>query len=465
MSSTIQRFTPPTCTLEITGEKFPLSHWTKQEIWQKLQFELKFDDPRIATANQVIIKGQQQDLAKLQLAIDNYVPKHLHTPSQSLSSQTNPQKSQVEQDEPHLESQGLVNHKLYFGNLLHNSDQDHIKLSTVQLFDLVTALAAYQAEIATLKETKQSTPARKKAFFWGGIALGAIAVAGVTTILSPSRLQENSASSTQTESSIPADIPELAEIIPPPTPEASKQNRSQVQRTKPLTSATRLPPPPAVDTPKPKPDIPDPADYPLADVARQSGLSNAPKSADTVEPKKTTTVVPPTDPKEPEKPAIIAQDNTPKDNAIELKPAPELNELKSSTENQQQINPFPNSVLDFPKNSPAKTNEEPIPPRNSNLALRDASSPASQIQEVTTYFKNHWQPPADLKQSLEYRLLLNADGSIKKIIPLGKASRLYLSRTKIPVNGESFISPPTPSQSSAIRLLLNPDGQIQAFNE
>ncbi|MEO0837118.1 MAG: hypothetical protein AAFY16_14395, partial [Cyanobacteria bacterium J06642_3] len=141
-------------------------------------------------------------------------------------------------------------------------------------------------------------------------------------------------------------------------------------------------------------------------------------------------------------------------------------ELKSSTENQpQQINPISNSVLDLPKNSPAKATEELIPPQNFNLALRDAPPPASQIQEVTTYFKNHWQPPADLKQSLEYRLLLNADGSIKRIIPLGKASRLYLSRTKIPVNGESFISPPSPSQSSTIRLLLNPDGQIQAFGE
>ncbi|MEM8723797.1 MAG: DUF4335 domain-containing protein [Cyanobacteria bacterium P01_G01_bin.39] len=462
MSSTTQRFTPPTCTLEITGEKNSLSYRTKQEIRQKLQFELKFDDPRIATANQVIIKGEQQDLAKLLLAIDNYVPEHLHTPSQSFSSQTNPQTIQVEQDKPHLESQGLVNHKLYFGSLVHNSNSDHIKLSTVQLFDLVTALAAYQAGIATLSETKQSTPARKKAFFWGGIVTAAIAVAGVTTILSPSRLQENSASSTQTESPTPADIPELAEIISPTVPEASNQNRSQPQRTKPLTSATRLPPPPAVDTPKPKPDIPDPADYPLADVARQSGLSNPPKLADTVELRETTTVVLPTTKKKPE---IIAQNNITQDNAIKLKSAPELNELKLSTENQQPINPPANSVLDVPSDSPTKSTKELIPPQNSNLALRDAPPPASQIQEVTTYFKDHWQPPADLKQSLEYRLLLNADGSIKRIIPLGKASRLYLSRTKIPVNGESFISPPSPSQSSTIRLLLNPDGQIQAFGE
>ena len=85
--------------------------------------------------------------------------------------------------------------------------------------------------------------------------------------------------------------------------------------------------------------------------------------------------------------------------------------------------------------------------------------------EAKIYFEQKWQPPGELKQSLEYRLLLNADGSIKRVVSLGKGSQLYLDQTNIPVNGELFISPLSESQSSTIRLLLNPDGRVQAFTE
>jgi hypothetical protein len=61
--------------------------------------------------------------------------------------------------------------------------------------------------------------------------------------------------------------------------------------------------------------------------------------------------------------------------------------------------------------------------------------------------------------------LLDRDGSIKRVVPLGKAAQLYLSQTNIPVNGEPFIAPLTPSQSSTIRLLLNPNGGVQVFTE
>jgi len=114
------------------------------------------------------------------------------------------------------------------------------------------------------------------------------------------------------------------------------------------------------------------------------------------------------------------------------------------------------------------TAKDEISAQNSDVAVGgslNSSTPPSQIQEVIAYFENQWQPPANLKQSLEYRLLLNEDGSIKKVVPLGKASGLYLSQTNIPVNGESFMTPPDPTQSSTIRLLLNPDGNVQAFIE
>jgi len=89
----------------------------------------------------------------------------------------------------------------------------------------------------------------------------------------------------------------------------------------------------------------------------------------------------------------------------------------------------------------------------------------SQTQEIAAYFENNWQPPETLQQSLEYRLFVAPDGSIQKVIPLGKAARTYLDKTKIPLNGESFISPVSTKQSVKVRLLLNPNGKVQAFEE
>ena len=462
MSSTIHRFTPPTCTLEINGKKSALSRWTRQDIFQKIKFKLRFDDPRQATSKQIIIQGNQQDLLQLYTAVNHYAQKQLHTSFKVINI---PEKTQTETrlqtDDPYLKSQGLVHHQLFFGSLNHNSNSHNMRLSTVQLFDLVTALEAYQAKIATLPETKSAvSPSKKIVPLWGGIAAVAIAAIGITTIIFKSPWQQNIASSPESQPLPQAEIPELDEILPPQSPATVKQPISKPKLTKPLTSANRLPPPPAVETPKPKPDIPDPADYPLADVARQSGLNNSPKQS-------------------AESTIIATETNPAEESTVESTIAPEKKvELESTSLSKEQknqldttINPESNSELDIINNSPVNTVKDQAVSQNSDLAIRSLSEsspsqiPRSQVQQVVAYFENQWQPPADLKQSLEYRLRLNEDGSIKKVIPLGKASRLYLSQTNIPVNGESFMSPPSENQSSTIRLLLNPDGNVQAFIE
>ena len=103
--------------------------------------------------------------------------------------------------------------------------------------------------------------------------------------------------------------------------------------------------------------------------------------------------------------------------------------------------------------------------KNSDLASGNSPQQSDRLQEIADYFQDKWQPPADLKQSLEYRLYLNKDGAIAKVVPLGKAARLYLSQTNIPVKGEPFISPGGKSKTKVIRLLLNPDGGIKVFEE
>jgi len=88
-----------------------------------------------------------------------------------------------------------------------------------------------------------------------------------------------------------------------------------------------------------------------------------------------------------------------------------------------------------------------------------------QVAEVRSYFQKRWQPPSGLSQTLEYSLTLNADGSIQRIIPLGKAAGDFIDRTDIPLPGEPFVSAVDGGRNPSIRLVLTPDGKVSTFLE
>ncbi len=417
MFITFHRFTPPTCTLEIKGNKSPLSRWTNREILKKLQFQLSFDDPRLPTSKQVKIKGSQSDLEQLKIAVDRYVQEFLHA-SLNRAAKSNVDfkiHHKLNNNYPYLKPKGLVAHQLFLANLTHDAAANNIQLSTVQLFDLVTALEAYTTQFAVLPKLKQSQ-LNKTIPLWGTIAAATIATVGITAIVFKSPNPQNVATDSKVDSKNIEESSQFNEIVPPQIPKINRKPTSKPKSNEPLSSTKRLPPPPAVDTPKPKPNIPDPADYPLYQVGERAHLD-------------------------------VAKNKT---ESITTTPA--------ETKDQKIARLNPQSKTEI--NSSAKVNNSPS---ESSEDLGSISS--SQLQEIQVYFQDKWQPPADLKQSLEYRLYLNPNGSIKRVVPLGKASELYLSQTNIPVKGESFISPLTKSQKSVIRLLLDPEGGVKTFAE
>ena len=404
---TLHRFTPPTCTLEIKGKKSLLSQWTDEDLLDDFKFRLSFDDPRLSSDKQVTITGDRFALEQLKTAVDRYTRENLCS---FLNNKKSERQNNLEQNLPHLKSQGLTNHELFFGNLNHDSNRSNIILSTVQLFDLVTALEACESQIKALPELKQKQ-FNKIVPLWGGIAAVVLAAVGVAAILLQSSPVGDVASSKRSRSS--EVTPQFNDVIAPETPAASRRN-PQPKTNESISAAKRLPPPPAVSTPKPKPNIPDPADYSLSQVGRASGLKQPAKNKRKERPESVIPVLPKT---------------TPETDRIELqtKLDPELNsaELKSEAA------------------------------ANGNTQSLE--------REIEAYFQNKWQPPADLKQSLEYRLYINAKGSIEKVVPLGKASEIYLDRTNIPVQEEAFISPLDRFQT--VRLLLNPDGGVKTLIE
>ena len=424
MSTVLHRFTPPTCTLEIRSKQLPLSRRLKRNL-SEFQFELRFEDPQVSTSKQTIIKGDRQDLEQLFEAVDRYLQKYLQASFQP-DLEVNLTAGEFKNTQPHSRTPELVNHELFFGFLNGDNNVDRIKLTTVQLFDLVTALESYRD--ATLSKSK---PEAAKVFLLLGIIATTVIGVGITQILSRTESAPNIALISEEEPTAP--IAELDEVVPPPATSAAEQP-IQPNLTEPLTSAEKLPPPPAVDTPKPKPNIPDPADYPLPEVARQSRVDIAREPASKEQTESFIAIAPETN-----------EANLPQTSVESTIDSAEPDAASSTI----QVNP--------------ETNPEPEIGEDNSLNPIAKSSQPSQIQQITTYFQDKWQPPAELKQSLEYRLWLNADGTIERVVPLGKASQLYIDRTNIPLKGESFID--SKSQSSIVRLLLSPDGGVQVLSE
>ena len=105
--------------------------------------------------------------------------------------------------------------------------------------------------------------------------------------------------------------------------------------------------------------------------------------------------------------------------------------------------------------APAPQVTEDVPPSGS----------LPQVDEVRAYFQRSWRPPADLDRSIEYQLILNPNGTLAQVTPLGQTARQYVAQARIPSIGEPFVSPIENGAQPRIRLILQPDGQVRSFLE
>ena len=84
-----------------------------------------------------------------------------------------------------------------------------------------------------------------------------------------------------------------------------------------------------------------------------------------------------------------------------------------------------------------------------------------QVAEVRDYVASRWQPSALPQKNLEYRVTINADGSLGAVQPLGASAQQYLNQVPLPQASSAFVSPS--GTRSNIRLLLRQDGKVQTF--
>ncbi len=469
----LQTYTPPTCTLKLWDKRPLLSRWGELVSLDNIEFELQFDDPRILEEDQVTVKGDRIQLELLRNVVQAYVNNFLHqTPAygqKSLPKHLSP--TRQPNHVPTLSPQGLLTHHLALGPLTSQASHPSVTLSVSQLFDLVNALEAYHNTIVTLAHPK-STPFRKSLGVW--IAAGTVAVLAILIPTVGVRwFRQVTSTDTPDE-----DTSETAENtlsflnVLPPVPPPPKTPLPDPSLAPTLASRDPLPPPGQIEQATPPPRnptvaiqapplrvLPPPPIAPPAPPKPNSTPPNAPVNVEPVPshllPSGETPIVMPGLP--PERVEQLIQNPM-------LPPPPTLqaksprqgtsNPLSLSSPPEQDQLTIPDELL-----SPdAKVTPKPPP----ETTLLDT---IPQVAQVRQYFQQRWQPPENLQQTLEYRLVVQEDGSLKQTIPLGRSAAIYLSQIPFPTPGSEFVSPLEVSENQTIRLVLIPNGKVKTLLE
>ncbi len=457
----MRRYTPPTCTLEVMAENSSLSRWAEQPVVKGGRFHLKLDDPTLAQDRWVELHGDRAQLEDLRHAVNIYVQAFLEQSQDFISSSaasTDPGDSETatpatlessektlpgdrNPEEIGLQPNGLLGHDLSLGALATEASGAVIRLSTLQLFDLATALDDYSADLLELP-TLPKTGWLRGRDNWAQIAAIAVAVVGLSA--SALKLLDRSMAP-------PAIAPTLSQGTSSTDQRMATQISPSVvdKATPPVISAEKLPSIPPIGS-TPTLNIPTLA----APQPKPNELANPtlPSSKDL--PQNSIATVPITE--TPGRPTIISGEvnSSAESNTIDPPSASGERGLTSDQVAAAPIAPLARSPV---SRSAAKGGD-----RAANATAFDT---IPQVAEVRAYFQQRWKPPEGLTQTLEYSLLLAPNGSIQSIVPLRQQSGDYIDRTGMPLVGDPFVSALSSERNAKIRLVLTTDGKVQAFLE
>jgi hypothetical protein len=459
-------------------------------VLKQLRFQLSFDDPRLPPEEQVQITGDRTQLEALCEAVERYVQTvvgNAPTPGQAVPllvesfdqleslpdgasgraengiavtypaneyANENPVNESYGDENYadgnstgvagiHLKPKGLLSHDLCLGELS-TGESTVVRLSALQLFDLANALDEYSAEAIALPTLNRptwfnATPA------WAKVAAVLVLAVGVSTAIvrfvdpyagQPAITAANEdTSETATTEGIFNEDPQNTALEPLPSGKDASPPNSQ-----PLD----IPLPPSAET------LPSPGTgLPSVGVPR-TPTPNAPV------------------PSAPRTPTNLPD--------VAIAPSQQRSDAPGAGSNPSQLQtPAESEAAGAPPNAARSSGQsDTLPSLSAPLSQEggDRPDPTStafdtipQVAEARTFFQERWQPPESLEQTLEYRLQLGADGTIQRIIPLGRAAGDYIDRTGMPLPGEPFVSPIETGGSPQIRIVLDPNGRVQTFLE
>ena len=458
----MRRYTPPTCTLEVMAENSSLSRWAEQPVVKDVRFHLKLDDPTLEQDRWVELHGDRTQLEDLRHTVNNYVQAFLDQ-SQDFTSaalidpvdrktaitatiasgeKTLPSDRDINPGEIGLRPNGLLGHDLSLGDLATEASGAVIRLSTLQLFDLATALDDYSADLLELPTLPKTGWFRGREN-WAQIAAIAVAVVGLSA--SALKLLDSSMAPTAMAPTLSQGTSSNDQRI------ATQISPSVVDKaTPPIISAEKLPSIPSVGASSkigiPTLAAPQPTPGELAKPTLPSSKSLPQSSIATVP----ITGI-------PGRPTIISG---------ETNAATESSKIDSSAATLDSAAVASGQVAAAPMESIGRSPASRSAVRGGDRAANaTAFDTIPQVAEVRTYFQQRWKPPEGLTQTLEYSLILAPNGSIQSIVPLRQLSGDYIDRTGMPLVGDPFVSALSNERSAKIRLVLTADGKVQAFLE
>jgi Domain of unknown function (DUF4335) len=122
---------------------------------------------------------------------------------------------------------------------------------------------------------------------------------------------------------------------------------------------------------------------------------------------------------------------------------------------------LPNGLPSAPAIVPA----QPFPTNTSGNWPSDAiDNPA--IQATRNYFQSKWKPSSTQQNPLQYVVQINGkSGLVRSVSAQGAAATTYLNQSKIIKAGQKLVAPAAGGTDQKIRVVLQPDGNVDSFIE
>ncbi|MBD2343692.1 DUF4335 domain-containing protein [Anabaena subtropica] len=419
----------------------------------------------------------------------------------------------------YLEASSYLTHNLFLGSLANQPSVHVIELSLLQLFDLATALDEYSMDVVALPALS-NTSSVVRFPTWASVAAVLVLALGLTPLTW--QYANNTKQKDQQTATTNSSNDEQIALQPAPFPNfpAPQSELASPNNLSSLPLGSTPPPPPNTNlptTPLTSPNTSFSANSPTTASALPPSSITSREALNLPQ-----TSIPPLS----SNPAITipgqqvgTQPNSTRSinsGGITLKRnlPPRLSTSTSST--SSGITPVPpplatipsgspnNTIPQIPSGSPNNTIPQTYSPVTSQQARVSGNSPVNtspqltdtnslierlrgesntssptevatgnigtlfdtpQVAEAREFFQKRWRPPTGFAQTLEYSVMLGVDGSIERILPLGKAARDHVDIVGMPIIGEPFVSANQSGQMMRLRVVLSPDGKVQTFPE
>jgi Domain of unknown function (DUF4335) len=468
-------YTPPTCTLEVTAQPSALSRWTGTPVIKSLQFLLSFEGLSQGDREPIEVRGDQTQLANLSTVVTDYIQTLLASRATDLSIRPgnnipNPIPENIPEHIPEsiadrlneaavipesspsvpsdasvqIRPRSLLTHELTLGSLANESSGSSLVLKVSQLYDLATALDDSAADLQHLPALAVASPSWRTALPLARSAAVVLLTVGLGTaawrLFQPGLVAVN-------QPERPSDS--ITALAPPASPSAKALPSLRPRPSIPLTL-------PSIQLPSRSGSSSEASESDDAGLASKAsgqtdGSSSQQQSSTQSRAQSSAKNTAP----QPSNPMQSGE--------VAIAPAPSASAPSTSV-----MKPAPDAQLDssgaFAENRAMSKSSEAAPnAARQKIGQSSLFDTIGQVAEVRDYVASRWQPASPPPRTLEYRLTLNADGSLAQVDPLGALAQQYLGQLPLPAPQAPFVSAIGSGGRPTVRLVVRPDGTVQTF--